>query len=302
MHHARRIDPCSCGTDSGRVSVPPRPQALTRSWPRTRDRALAFQRDLVRSRAAAEVADDLGVGGLWMMDHLTGAVHERDHVLECFAVLGGLAHVTSRCRVGSFVVNCGVRNPALLAQSAATVHDQSAGRFVLGLGAGGGTGTPYAHELEVAGFQRVNGKTRRTRVLETIEVVEHLWSDRRTSWRGESFQVGSAQGFLHPAPAPRILLGGFGPKMATLAGERADAFNTHANHPDLEGLFNIARAAAARVEKPQLETTAFDTFDPKWLDPASAQRERLSAAGVDTLILVLAPPFDHEIIAAIAAS
>ena len=250
--------------------------------------------------AAAEVADDLGVSGLWMMDHLTGVVHKRDHVLECFAVLGGLAHVTSQCRVGSFVVNCGVRNPALLAQSAATVHDQSAGRFVLGLGAGGGAGTMYGRELELAGFRSVNGKVRRARVLETIEVVEHLWADRRTPWEGESFRVGSAEGFLHPAPAPPILVAGFGPKMATLAGERADGFNTHATHPDLEGLLDTARAAATGAGRPRIETTVFDIFDPEWLDGASARRERLSAADVDTLILVVAPPFDHDIVAAIA--
>ena len=250
--------------------------------------------------AAAEVADGLGVGGLWIMDHLTGVVHERNHVLECFAVLGGLAHVTSQCRVGSFVANCGVRNPALLAQTSATIQDQSGGRFVLGVGAGGGAGSPYARELELAGFRSVTGKVRRERVSETIDVVEHLWSDRRSEWQGESFRVGSAEGFLHPSPAPPILVGGFGPKMATLAGTSASGFNTHAAHPDLEALFDTAQAAATNAGRPRLQTTVFDTFDQHWLDHTGTKRERLSRAGVDTLILVLAPPFDHGVLADIA--
>lgn len=251
---------------------------------------------------AATTADQLGIGGVWIMDHLTGAVHDRSHVLECFSVLGGLAEVTTDCRLGTLVVNCGLRPAALLAQSAATVAHQSGGRFVLGIGAGGGAGTPYAAEMEAAGLGNASARVRRERVEDTLGALEHLWCERAGDYSGTHLHVGDATGFLHPSPPPPLLIGGFGPRMAELAGRHGAAFNTHAQHPDLATLASTAREAAAAVGTPPIEITAFDLFDEAYLDPTSTRHAALDAAGVDTLILVLAPPFPAETLEAIAAT
>jgi alkanesulfonate monooxygenase SsuD/methylene tetrahydromethanopterin reductase-like flavin-dependent oxidoreductase (luciferase family) len=251
---------------------------------------------------AAGHVDALGIGGLWVMDHLTGMVHERSHVLECFALLSGLAATTTDCRLGTLVVNVSLRNPALLAQSAATVQLQSNGRFVLGLGAGGGKGTNYATEMSLIGLADQSDAVRRTRVSETIEVVEHLWSGGDEPYVGQEVQIGSTEGFLHPKPPPQLLVAGSGPKMAELAGRRADGFNTTADHPELKVLLETVRSAALDAGRVPPECSVYAVAEPAWLDPSSPQRQAVAAASVETLILILAPPFDADTLKAIAAS
>jgi probable F420-dependent oxidoreductase len=53
-----------------------------------------------------------------------------------FVVLAAAAAVTSRIRLGSYVVNAGVREPILIASDVATLDLISGGRAILGIGAG----------------------------------------------------------------------------------------------------------------------------------------------------------------------
>ena len=53
-----------------------------------------------------------------------------------FPILTAVAQVTSRMRVGTYVINAAFYKPALLARDAADVHTLSDGRLDLGLGAG----------------------------------------------------------------------------------------------------------------------------------------------------------------------
>jgi len=250
---------------------------------------------------AATLADRLGIGGIWVMDHLSGAVHERHHVLEALSVVGGVIGATERCRVGTLVLNAATRHPSVVAQAAATQQLQSGGRFVCGIGAGGGSGTPYAEEMIAAGFDDESPALRRERLGDVLGVLRALWTDTAgAGYDGRLHRVGPTEGFLRPDPAPPILVAGFGPKVATLAGQFADAFNTHAS-ADLDHLFAAADTAAAATGRGALERTVFDDYSDAWLDPANPSRQRVEAAGTDTTILVLIPPFDHAVIASIAA-
>jgi probable F420-dependent oxidoreductase len=67
------------------------------------------------------------------------ALYVADHPGVCaspFVALAAAAAVTSRLRLGSYVVNAGVREPMLLAVDVATLDVVSGGRAVLGLGTG----------------------------------------------------------------------------------------------------------------------------------------------------------------------
>src|SRR5262245_46050149 len=55
---------------------------------------------------------------------------------EGFATLAAAASATSRIRLGTGVVTMWSRTPTVTAMAAATVHERSGGRLVLGLGAG----------------------------------------------------------------------------------------------------------------------------------------------------------------------
>ena len=92
-------------------------------------------------------------------------------------------------------------------------------------------------------------------------------------------------GYLTPTPPPPIVIGGFGPKMAALAGRVGDGFNTQAGHPDL------GRPAGFRI-------SVFAGLSRAWLEPGGAGRRRLESLGVDRIVLLVSPPFSAETITA----
>lgn len=251
-------------------------------------------------RAAALAAEEAGFAGVWMWDHLAGSVHREQSVLDCWTVLSALASVTERINLGPLVLNVANRHPGIVAQMVATLQEISGGRVLLGIGAGGGIDTPYAAEQFALGRQVRGDAARRAQVAEAIGVIRQLWTGRASPIEGRWFSLGSALGFLKPDPPPPIIVGGFGPKMAALAGRVADGFNTQAAHPRLQGLIGTARQAreAAGRDPAGLLVSAFAGLDRRWLYPDSRERERLEGHGVSRLILIVQPPFDPELIRA----
>ena len=232
-------------------------------------------------RAAALAAEASGFDGLWTWDHLRDPDGDGGPgVPEAWTVLTALAEVTRRVALGPLVLNVANRPPGLLANMAATLQAVSGGRLLLGLGAGGNRRTPYAVEQAVLGQAVEPDPVRAERVVQAIAVLRRLWS-------GES-------GFLRPEPPPPIIVGGFGPRMAAIAGRHADGFNTQAFHPQLGELVRRARDehAAAGRDAARFVVTVFAGLDARWLQADSRGRQSLERAGVDRVILLVPPPFD----------
>jgi alkanesulfonate monooxygenase SsuD/methylene tetrahydromethanopterin reductase-like flavin-dependent oxidoreductase (luciferase family) len=185
-------------------------------------------------REGAIAAEAEGFDGVWLYDHLAGSVHGRSRVLECWTTLTAIATAVPRIAIGPMVLNVANRDPGMLAVMAATLQEVSGGRLVLGLGAGGGSDTPYASEQRALGRSVPGDPVRRAAVESAIATL-------RSVWTGTVVGVG---GFLRPDPAPPIIVGGFGPKMAALAGRVADGINLGGG-PGLARLVEIARAARA---------------------------------------------------------
>src|ERR671928_148360 len=72
--------------------------------------------------------------------------------------------------------------------------------------------------------------------------AEQAVAKLRQVWSGT---VGGVAGFLRPEPAPPIIIGGFGPKMAELAGRVGDGINLPGG-PGLSQLVAIALEACER--------------------------------------------------------
>lgn len=118
---------------------------------------------------------------------------------EAFATLAGLARATFKIRIGSGVIPVTSRKPDVIAMGAATIHEMSYGRMVLGLGAG----TPGPGSL-----------------IKLRRLVEFL----RRVFAGDQVDLGGGEVFrlsLPPQDVP-IWLAALGPKTARLAGEIAD--------------------------------------------------------------------------------
>jgi len=250
-------------------------------------------------RAAALAADEAGFDGLWTWDHLRDPDDDAGPgVPEALTVLTALAEATRRVMLGPLVLNVANRHPGLLANMAATLQAVSGGRLLLGIGAGGNRRTPYAREQHALGLTVDGDAVRAQRVADAIEVMRRLWAGDTTSFAGASYRLDRPAGFLRPDPPPPIIVGGFGPRMAAIAGKHGDGFNTQAFHPALADLVKVARDAhaAAGRDPSRFIMTVFAGFEERWLDPASRARQMLERLGVERVILLLSPPFDLDAI------
>ena len=229
--------------------------------------------------AGATAAGEAGFGGVWLYDHLAGSVHGRERVLECWTTLTAIAATVPRIMVGPLVLNVANRPAGTLAVMAATLQELSGGRLLLGIGAGGGRDTPYAAEQEALG-REVPGDTRR-RVCVADQVAT-----LRAVWRGHS---GGADGFLRPEPLPPIVVGGFGPKMAALAGAVGDGVNLPRG-PRLPALLDVARSSHAEAGGDPARFLVTVSAPPNL-----AALANLEDLGVHRAVVFVGPPFEQTI-------
>lgn len=241
----------------------------------------------------AMAAEDLGFNGLWTWDHLAGEVHGAGQVHEGWTVLSALAARTSRVTIGPLVLNVANRRPGVLAAMAATLQDVSGGRVLLGMGAGGGPDTPYRREQQALGTDVADDGRRRQQLADAIAVCRQVWTGETEPTKLPTQQLGSGRGFLAPQPPPPIIVGGFGQRMAELAGAVADGFNTQAGHPDLDRLIDVAKTAH-HGRHGRLEISGFAGLDPKWIEAGAGR--------LDRLVMIHAPRDGVEPIARLAAA
>jgi alkanesulfonate monooxygenase SsuD/methylene tetrahydromethanopterin reductase-like flavin-dependent oxidoreductase (luciferase family) len=254
---------------------------------------IPFGADYASMRAAAVAAEESGFDGIWTWDHLQGGgAAGRAPVLECWTLLTALAEATSRVTIGPLVLNAMNRDPGVMANMAATLQEVSEGRLVLGLGAGGSTKTPYAAEQFALGRPVPGDAVRRERLVESIEVLRALWSGQG-EYEGQHYQLKAATGFMQPSVAPPIIVGGFGPKVAALAGSYADGFNLPAQIPTMPELVATAQESYRESGRENgFGLSAFTGLRESYLRADGAERRYLEVRDFDRLILLVDPPFD----------
>ena len=254
-------------------------------------------------RAAAVAAEEAGFDGVWTWDHLRDPDEAADEgVPEAWTTLTALAEATRRITLGPLVLNTGLRHPGLLANMAATLQQVSGGRLLLGLGAGATRAMAYAREQEALGMAVASDRVRAERVAEAAQVLRRLWSGDASSFTGTQFRLDRPTGYLRPHPPPPIIVGGFGPRMAAIAGRHGDGFNTQAMHPSLGELARVGREAyaASGRDPARFGLSVFAGLGERWLRADTPERVRLDRHGVDRLILLLSPPYDLAAIRAAA--
>jgi probable F420-dependent oxidoreductase len=160
----------------------------------------------------AHRVESLGFDALYVADH-PGVTSSP------FAALAAAASVTSTLRLGTYVLNTGVRDPVALASGAATVDVLSSGRLILGLGAGHAPA-----EWTMSGLPFPSGGARVSRLAETIDVVTRLLAGEVVTFDGEFLHLDAAF-LLAPRPIQGrvpLLIGGNGKRLLQLVGARAD--------------------------------------------------------------------------------
>ena len=225
--------------------------------------------------AGALAAEAAGVDGVWVNDHLAGSVHGESWVLESWTTLTAIAASVPRVAIGPLVLNVANRDPGVVAVMAATLQEVSGGRLRLGLGAGGGNGTPYAAEQKALGRRVLGAAERRGTVEDAVSRIRETWTGT----------VAGVSGFLRPDPPPPIVVAALGPKMAELAGRVGDGMVARAG-PDLPALIRTAREARkASGRAPEEFVVMASSY------PSRRESERLAGLGVDRLIVSVSAPY-----------
>ncbi len=187
----------------------------------------------IRARAG-RLDSQPDVEGLWVFDER----FERDAWIS----LGLLGENTHRLTLGTCVTDPLVRHPALTGTAIATLHEATAGRAVLGLGAGW------------SGFQAmgIERHAPATALREAVIFLRRFWvSEEPISFMGSSFGFHDAR-LHHPLPAPvPIAIAGRGPRILELAGELADTVlvATFTDGPLLDHALERVEAGVARVRR-----------------------------------------------------
>jgi F420-dependent oxidoreductase-like protein len=170
--------------------------------------------------ALASACEEHGVEALFRSDHyISGSVETRP-VLDAWTTLAGLAARTTRLELGTLVSPATFRHPSVLARSAATADEISAGRITLGLGAGW-----MEREHEAYGFEFGTARERVGRFGEQLQIVHRLLREDTVDFAGEHYTLVAAPGLLRPELP--ILVGGSGkPGTVEPAVRYADEYNT----------------------------------------------------------------------------
>lgn len=190
----------------------------------------------------ADRVEALGLDSLWRSDHFVSLNGDPQRpALECWSSLTALAQRTQQLRFGPLVSPMTFRHPALLARMAAAVDGLSAGRLVLGVGAGWNEA-----EHRMFGIPMPPVGERMDRLEEGIGVIKALWSGGPVDLDGRFYPLRAAVAKPRPVqrPRPPILIGGDGEvRLLRIVARHADEWNSHAHGAE------IYRAKRARLEE-----------------------------------------------------
>lgn len=227
----------------------------------------------------ADVADDLGLDGLYVSDHFAPVdVDSGREVLPAWPVIAVLAARTTRLRVGPLVSPVTFRHPADLCKNVVALEHLAGPRIDLGLGAGW-------HEAEHRrfGFEFPSAAARVDRLGEALEMICALWTGEPCERSGPHFTT--TGGSLVPRPMsaqPPIILGGARPRMLRLAAQFAREWNCFyqdiAGYPALRDAFDAACADVGRDPA----SVSRSLMTPLLVGRSTADLERRLAANART--------------------
>jgi alkanesulfonate monooxygenase SsuD/methylene tetrahydromethanopterin reductase-like flavin-dependent oxidoreductase (luciferase family) len=171
----------------------------------------------------ARRCEELGIGSLWLYDHLYGPGVPTIGSLEAWTLATALLSHTERLRVGHMVLCNQFRHPAVLAKMATTLDQISEGRLELGIGSGSiedehlRTGLPWGTFRE-----------RSERLGETLEILTQAFANELIDFAGTHYTVRDMPIVPGPVqrPRPPIVVGGVGEKFTLpLVARYADVWN-----------------------------------------------------------------------------
>ncbi|MER7685448.1 LLM class flavin-dependent oxidoreductase [Streptomyces sp. NPDC097610] len=221
-----------------------------------------------RLRAVARAADDAGLEELWLWE-------------DCF-LEGGISAAaaalawTERVRVGVGLLPVPLRNVAVTAMEAATLHRMFPGRAILGVGHG---------VQDWMGQVGARAESPVTLLREHLDALRALLRGERVSTEGRYVKLDGVALDWPPAGAPEVLAGATGPRSLRLSGAAADGtVLTAATAPEgvrrARRLIDEGRESAGRTDHHRVVVYLHTATGP---DAAARLRAEIEANGEDPL-------------------
>jgi alkanesulfonate monooxygenase SsuD/methylene tetrahydromethanopterin reductase-like flavin-dependent oxidoreductase (luciferase family) len=221
-----------------------------------------------RLRAVARVADDAGLEELWLWE-------------DCF-LEGGISAAaaalawTERVRVGVGLLPVPLRNVAVTAMEAATLHRMFPGRAIVGVGHG---------VQDWMGQVGARAESPVTLLREHLDALRALLRGERVSTDGRYVKLDGVALDWPPTGAPEVLAGATGPRSLRLSGAAADGtVLTAATAPEgvrrARRLIDEGRESAGRTDHHRVVVYLHTATGP---DAAARLRAEIEANGEDPL-------------------
>jgi probable F420-dependent oxidoreductase len=251
----------------------------------------------MRYRDLAIEAEQLGCESVWLPDHLivpadtagtpgapanagqTADVHPHlpasSPFADCVISLADIAAHTTSIRLGTCVYVAALRHPFVVARTWQSLDLISAGRAILGVGAGWLRSEWTAAQTPFAGRGR--------RLDETIDICRRLWTEERTSFTGEFFEFDEVEFWPKPVQpgGPPIHVGGSSPAAFDRAARRGDGWAPMDQTPD-----SITESVARMSELRQAYGRAHLPFEVSVPVMDLGEMDRWRATGAVDRVLV----------------
>ncbi len=208
----------------------------------------------------AREAEAAGFDAVFVMDHfyqLPGLGSPDQPMLEAYTALGALATATERVQLGTLVTGNTYRNPTLLAKAVTTLDVVSAGRAILGLGAGW-----FELEHDQLGFDFGTFTERFDKLNEALDIILPMLAGERPTVNGRYYRTDQAMANPRYRDHIPLMIGGSGEKKTIpLAARHFDHLNIIAGLDELPGKLDVVRACCEDVDRDPatLETSTLIT-------------------------------------------
>ena len=198
--------------------------------------------DMDAVSAYSVTAEELGFASVWAWDHLFLGARRPFPFLEALTTLSMVAARTSRIMLGTGILVLPIREPAILAKTAATIQLGSGGRLMLGVAAGwyerefAATAVPFAQRGQI--FER------------NLDMLYRLWADDDVTgeWDGRVLQ--HVRMLPQPQPRPQVLIGGYVDRVLRRVATRSDGWVTYFYTPEsIAGAWSVIRGYAEQADR-----------------------------------------------------
>ena len=186
-----------------------------------------------------QLAEELGFDSVWLFDHFMALYADPDGpCLEASTLLSALALKTSKIKIGVLVYGNTHRHPAILAKEITTIDHVSEGRAILGIGSGWNEREHQAYSIPFP-----SAADRVAMLDEALTVIDSLFTQRRTTFKGDFYSLQDAPFAPKPVQAKLpVMVGGGRPKMLRVVAKHADIWDSSLTPEALpDGIAQVAQ-------------------------------------------------------------